>query len=93
MHSFMSQLYKSHLLNPRNRAPFLIVTLQGAAPKAKAKGEKKDGPPEVKSTGYQRRESERAKSARLSSWSHQHSTEISEPFLNLTVQVHAPLSP
>lgn len=66
--------------------------MQGAPPKAKG-GEKKDAPAEVKSTGYQRRESDRAKSARLSSWSHQHSTEISEPFLNLSVQVAPPPCP
>jgi hypothetical protein len=71
------------LSDQRRSAPSVA---QGAPAKAKT-GEKKEGPAEVKSSGYQRRESERAKTARLSSWSHQHSTEISEPFLNLNVQV------
>lgn len=38
-------------------------------------------------SGYQKRESDRAKNARLTSWAHQHKSEMAENFVEL--QVHA----
>jgi len=40
-------------------------------------------------TGYQKRESDRARAARLSSYAHQHEEEISEGFIDLAVEVRS----
>jgi hypothetical protein len=40
-------------------------------------------------TGYQKRESDRAKHARLTSWAHHNAAELSESFLDLEVQTQA----
>lgn len=49
--------------------------------------------PGAAATGYQKRESDRAKHARLTSWAHYNAAELSEPFLDLEVQPRVMFSP
>jgi len=52
-----------------------------AKAEADAKQEKKNS--SITGLGYQKRESEQARARRLGSWAHQHSAELSEPFVDL----------